>query len=196
MYKVIFLNGPPRCGKDTICKHLNEKYPAAFDELRMSRALKRGIHTMLGMDDVSSERFDTTKDKSCPEFFGARPRDIYIAGAEQFFKKYFNQEVFGHIWLRQYYELGLDETIVVVPDTGFYDETLPITQSIGRDKCILIRIFRDGCDYSYDSRGYVKDICDTEFDIYNKDGRLDATYSWVRLELERLGVFAQVAEKL
>ena len=181
MPQVILFNGPPRSGKDTCVKWLMQEHADIFWRLRMAQALKDGVHAMLGLP-VFAEEFDDVKGKEIPEFFGKKPREIYIAAAEQFMKTHFGADCFGHIWLRQYGEqvsfkyqpMDMHQErsiplIALIPDTGFGPEIQPLINHFGADNIWLFRIYRKGCDFSEDSRGYVHNVVPFEKEIVNID---------------------------
>jgi len=190
MPQVILFNGPPRSGKDTCTKWLMEKHGDIFQRLRMAQALKDGVHAMLGLP-VFAEEFDDVKGEELPEFFGKTPRSAYIAAAEQFMKVHFGPECFGHIWLRMYNEQFLEPAIALVPDTGFGPEIQPLINHFGADQIWLFRIYRKGCDFAQDSRGYVNGVLPFEKEIVNIDGEPERMLQQLEYLLTVNGLFTE-----
>lgn len=179
MPKVILFNGPPDSGKDTCVKFLLKKHEEIFFRLRMANSLKEGLHRMLGLYSHEEEYADC-KGVPHPDFFNRIPRECYITAAERFMKVMFGVEVFGHIWLRQYemadgaaraFFDSAQKQIALVPDCGFGPEIQPLINHFGADQIWLFRLYKKGCDFSQDSRGYVQGILPFEREIVNIDGQ-------------------------
>ena len=171
MVKVILFNGPPGCGKDTVVQHLLDAYPEVFRSQRFALTLKAGLHTLLGLDEDDAA-FEDCKDKPIAEFFGRSPRELYIWVSERVMKPAFGDECFGHIWLRKYHDwikwVPDDEnTIVLVPDCGFAPEINPLINHFGAENILLIRIYRQGHDFSSDSRSYITGVLPKELEVVN-----------------------------
>ena len=67
-----------------------------------------------------------------------------------------------------------------ITDSGFGPEALPIIKMFDPENCTLIRVRRDGCDFSGDSRSYV-DLPVKTIDVKNAGNSVAA----FQLELER-----------
>lgn len=194
MPQVILFNGPPRCGKDTCVKFLLDKHPEIYFRQRMAAALKNGVHQMLNLP-VWEEEYSDVKGEPHPDFFGKKPRDIYIALAEQFMKVHFGDDCFGHIWLRQYMNtdnfIGGQHAIALVPDTGFGPEIQPLINYFGADNIWLFRIFKQGCDYAQDSRGYVYNVLPFEKEIVNIEGKPELMLQQLEYMLTVNGLYTE-----
>jgi hypothetical protein len=45
---------------------------------------------------------------------------------------------------------------VVIADSGFRDEAVPLIERVGVDRCVQVRIHRHGCSFAGDTRGWWK----------------------------------------
>lgn len=192
MTHVVFLNGPPRCGKDTAGEILRQAVPGAR-VVKFAHALKVATHAlMLGlrgelkpMNEQTGEAegspeslnapyndayFESEKGKELPEFFGITPRAAYIAVSELLCKPLFGPEFFGTVLLRSMVLSAAESNPVplwVITDHGFEPEANPIIKAVGRENCTLVRIHREGCDFAKDSRTYVHTDVPNKFDLMN-----------------------------
>ncbi len=163
MTKVIFLNGPPRSGKDTSAIILQRYLPRAH-RFGFADQLKTATHESLGLRDPF-DHYEPIKDQQRHEFFGKTPREAYIAHSELYMKPVYGLDIFGKLWLRT----ALTAPNVahwLIPDSGFAYEAQPVMEHYGQGNCLLIRIHRDGYDYKGDSRSYITLPCET-IDISN-----------------------------
>lgn len=193
MTKVVIFNGPPRSGKDTVATLLQVRHPDLFIDMKMAYCLKKGVHELLGIQGASSERYNDVKDVEDEDFFGKTPRETYIACAERFLKIEFSQELFGYTWLRRYRHEKIAEQglIATISDCGFHQELAPLFRAFGPQNMIMIRIHREGFDYSSDSRNYVyvANRAFHQYDLKNENGNFDGFYHQVVHTLEMEGVF-------
>lgn len=170
MKKIILFNGPPGSGKDTaglaVLLH--------FDSIRMERIkfsdpVKEGTHRAYGLN-VLIDHFEDSKDKPRAEFYGATPRQAYIAYSEKFMKPLHGKEIFGIITAHKMHQSTAP--LIVTPDSGFVEEALPVKQAFRAENILLFRIEREGYDYSNDSRGKVDLGPDVlTIDIENVNGK-------------------------
>lgn len=172
MTRVIILNGPPRSGKDTAYRGLKNAYPLMFERIKFATPLKEACHILLG-NEYSEDEFENEKDVASDYFFGVSPREFYIELAEHIKDKY-TKEFFGYIFLRRYRWGGCEtftpQPIVIISDCGFKEELQPLIRFFGLNEMALIRIHRQGKDFSNDSRGYIENVLPREYDIFNPEG--------------------------
>ncbi len=159
---VILLNGPPGSGKDTAAEILTQKMAAEKLKATMntpgadvmkrkfSDPVKIGTHASYGIFDTGKDDYELLKDNSLPEFLGLTPRQAYIKHSEEYMKPIHGQDVYGRIACNM---IEKDE-ISIFADSGFMAEALPLTPTVGHQNVVQVRIFRDGCDFSNDSRSY------------------------------------------
>lgn len=147
--RAILLNGPPQSGKDTAGSAI---LATTYDTTRMkfSDPVKRGTHASYGMDpDVS---FEEVKDQPRPEFLYLTPRNAYITHSESYMKQIHGSNVFGRIFANR---LRQEIRNVVVPDSGFVDEAIPVLDYLNPENVLVVNISRSGCNFDNDSRSYI-----------------------------------------
>lgn len=180
--KVIFLNGPPRSGKDTVGRIITEVVPQARTH-KMANALKIGTHALFaglrGPDACKAaiarghnreDLYEYSKETPSAFFFGKTPRECYIAVSELLCKPVFGQEFFGQI-LAEGIQTHPEVPLWAITDSGFVPEVLPIIRAVGRENCMLVRVHREGCTFAGDSRSYIDLDVPTKLDLRN-DGTL------------------------
>ena len=170
MTKLLFFNGPPRCGKDTAAiytmnrfsessPHAAAYYPqfeVKFD--RFAMPCKYAFGGTVQADTV--DRFgnvypyENTKGDVVPAF-GVSYRQWQIDFSEKFMKPLYGEDIFGRLFI----ERNKDKICraIVVPDSGFASEVGPVAQHFGLDNILLLRIHRPGFDFTGDSRSYLPD---------------------------------------
>lgn len=154
--KIFILNSPPRCGKDTIASECSRLgcYQASFKE-----PLYRIVSSTLNM---SLDRFmdfynmDDWKDKKFKHLGGKSVRDLMIHTSENYVKPFFGKDYFGKELANYIIEVAEDDEIVVIPDGGFKEEVLALTDAFGFDKVEILQISREGYrDFGNDSRNWI-----------------------------------------
>ena len=159
MKTIYVLNGPARSGKDTIANLLSQQ---GAEHYKFSRVLKDMTHRHYGLD----ARFDTyekTKDEPHNDFGGLSPREAYIERGDAI-RERFGPEVFGNHTALAIKNSKANE--IVISDLASYDELKPVTH-IENAKVVIVRLHRDGKDFTGDCRSYVKNTGLIEMDIKN-----------------------------
>jgi hypothetical protein len=154
--KVILLNGAPRSGKSTSAKMLRGILGDRCAIIGMSYHLKRMTHGVyLGRDgwDMDPDAFDGCKSDPQALLDGMSWRQIYIHYSEQVIKPLHGKEWFGEQFVRSARASGAN--MVVVPDNGFVQEAERTVREFGAENVRLCRIYKDGCNFEGDSRGYI-----------------------------------------
>lgn len=179
MTKVIFLNGPPRSGKDFSGKILQESYvgkeQSYQDFLRLykfAEFVKEGTHGAYGLvysdsGVLPADSYEAEKDVPLTDFRGRTPRECYIAYSEAFMKPLHGPRVFGEI-LRDAVR-HIRSGVVAVTDSGFVPEAEVLVEHFGPGNCCLVRLSREGCSFSGDSRSYIdlSHLSVVQYDIVN-----------------------------
>ncbi|WP_424679467.1 hypothetical protein [Escherichia coli] len=182
MAKVIILNGPAGCGKDTLAMALVEmgfaKGITSFKNPMFSIAL-----AALGHDAYREflDGYDDRARKEKPEGFlnGLSRRQIMIAISEQFIKPVFGADYFGKYLAEN---LPDGDEVFVVSDGGFASEVAPIVAA-GHDVRI-VRLHREGYTFEGDSRGYLYGISDVkDYDTYIIPGDVKSNVIDIALKL-------------
>lgn len=154
--RIILLNGPPRSGKDFGAEYLQDKLRGAH--AKFADDIKERTHDLYGLrgwggKPRSADYFEEFKDEPLDEFLGATPRQAYISVGESF-KKLHGQGIWGKLLVKDIRGLPSDKTIVI-SDSGFVEEALELVKEFGADNILLVRISREGYDFSNDSRSYI-----------------------------------------
>lgn len=182
MAKVIILNGPAGCGKDTLARALVEM-GFAKGTTRFKNPMFNIALAALGPDAYHDflDGYDDRARKEKPEDFlnGLSRRQFMIAISEQFVKPVFGDDYFG-----KYLSGNLPDggEVFVVSDGGFASEVTPIVAA-GHDVQI-VRLHRDGYTFIGDSRGYLYDVSGVkDYDIYIIPGDVKSNVIDIALKL-------------
>lgn len=182
MAKVIILNGPAGCGKDTLAMALVEmgfaKGITSFKNPMFNIAL-----AALGPDAYHEflDGYDDRARKEKPEGFlnGLSRRQFMIAISEQFIKPVFGDDYFGKYLAEN---LPDGDEVFVVSDGGFASEVAPIVAA-GHDVRI-VRLHRDGYTFIGDSREYLYDVSGVkDYDVYIIPGDVKSNVIDIALKL-------------
>ena len=149
---IIFLNGPPRCGKDTLGLHLYKSF-ANVALVKLSWPLKRATYIMDPDWPELSDVYTDNKDDKHRALLGDTYREFQIRASEEWLKPSYGQDVLGRIaveWMRNAHHAK----IFVITDSGFAQETYPITNEFGANNCLQIQITRPESSFDNDSRDY------------------------------------------
>lgn len=199
--KVVVLNAPSRVGKDVGASYLTEcinsnREPLIAHHREFKYTLFKITADMLG---ISVEDFlvgyNMTVEDYCDTFLPIykdyflqmgvtwwkdiplysvnnkvmSKRQALIHTSENIIKPNFGEDAFGKMFVNNLPEEG----VVFVSDGGFKEEILPIIDHIGKENLLIIRINREGYDFSNDSRNYLtkemfdKDNCPDIIDLEN-----------------------------
>lgn len=174
--KIILLNGPPSCGKDTAATLIAEKIKDKYFVLQKAFAenIKNGTHASLGLRVPWDYYEGGIKDKPNKAFFGLTPRAAYIAHSEKYMKPIYSEDIFARLLFQDIKEAlitydKLKKAIVIISDCGFIEEYNYFTKQLGRENLLLIRIHRRGYDFENDSRSYIRPAFPPVFDVENNN---------------------------
>lgn len=189
--KLILLNGPPRSGKDTAAKflenHINSVSTALTSHEKLSAPLKEIFAAVLELEigpDFVVPYYEKRKE-DLVETFGVSFRQFQIDCSEKFMKPLYGQDIFSRILLHRIHDF---DGICLVSDCGFQHEFDYLSS---KADVALIRLFRKNCDFANDSRQYVRGGI-TDFDVFNSSddlGPLHASLAEVaQIILNRWGI--------
>jgi hypothetical protein len=185
--KVVFLNGPPRSGKDTIAEYL-ETFENVI-HFKFAEILhiygKAFLYDIHDGDHAAVEYFSEEHKNEIMPIVDISYREYLINFSEKYFKPLYGQDIFGRILASKIdnvmkCDADLDvTTICVVSDSGFDYEAKPVVDLIGSDNCKLVNLYRDGCTYEGDSRNYVtpESLNVTRHEIVDNNGSLKDLYT-------------------
>lgn len=93
-------------------------------------------------------------------------REWLIHTSENVIKPSFGKDALGKMFVNSLPEEG----IVAVSDGGFPEEIQPVIDHVGAENITIVRIHRDGCDFSNDSRSYLtQDMFDDKITFIDVD---------------------------
>lgn len=173
--KLMLLSGPPKCGKDTAAKDIWRISPYKTYFNRFSAPLKQTFAALANKDInefFEVDFYEEHKDEIIP-WLGVSFRQYQINLSEKHFKPLYGEDIFARIFtntVKEYVSYGsksLEKSIVVVPDLGFKIETEYLEKHFYLEDLLLVRIHRQGYDFSGDSRSYVYSNNMLSLDITN-----------------------------
>lgn len=160
MTKLIILNGPPGCGKDTLANHY-EKVMINIQHIKFAESLKVMTHRLYNVPNPEYyEQFQQCKDEpNYKYFYGLTPRQAYIAVSEQYVKKVHTPDFFGVKLVEKINTVQQTYGIetFVSSDGGLEEELLPVVKECGGRNILVVKILREGCGFDNDSRSYYSD---------------------------------------
>lgn len=170
--KIIWLNGPPQCGKDTAARIIQNKFKSRCYHSKLAAPIENSIRNLFKYlpDRTWKILREKNKDLISSELLNKSLREIFISFSEDWAKKVFGEGVFGELALRNLtnvLEQSPNTDLVVFSDSGFIQEIEPIIKKFGASNNLIIRIYRDGYTFNNDSRSYLFNTGVTEIDIYN-----------------------------
>ena len=155
MKTVILINGPPRCGKNTLANFMAERRADAI-VMGFSDHLKRCVHHVhLGKDGwgLNPDAFDSIKDIPQACLGGMSWREAYIDFSEKYIKPRFGKKWFGRQLLKE--ALSQPQPLIIIYDSGFVEEVSPLLSCAEIEQISLVHLHRSGTDFSNDSRSYI-----------------------------------------
>lgn len=221
--KIIFLNGPPHIGKDTIAKafvHLGELWNLFHQKetdprlvvrtYKMARLLKLQVLYDHGYQDIEAayEFFEKRENKDTPQakLNGKSFRQQVIFKSEEDIKHRNGMDFYGRYLAEKMNRENMsslaaatDYQVNVISDSGFECEAPPVIETFGADNCVLVRLHdRDESKYDFkkDSRSYINLPIRT-LDFYNErieDIRPSDMCVWFAKILELLGICLRTKE--
>lgn len=149
MTKIMILNGPPRCGKDTAANAVEDYFgDDVCKHLKLSQPLKDIAQAVLGYDEQTLE---DNKDKVLTDN-NTSYRDAQIHTFSQLCP------VFGDDWLGKHLInriVKMDQPYFVLSDGGRTDDLLPLLRQFHPDDLMIVQIMREGCNFVGDVRSYI-----------------------------------------
>lgn len=163
--KVVILNGPPRSGKDTLKSVLLREFPDA-----VASAMATPLHEFWSYVFYSvsttyeeyKEYTDGSKKNEPHPALGFSYRSAMIDMSEEYIKNRYGSDFFGKVSAKSIANSGkrdtffsFDANLLIVSDSGFIEETVPLITEFGAENILHIKLYRAGTNYDQDSRSYL-----------------------------------------
>jgi hypothetical protein len=172
--KVIILNGPPGCGKDTIANMLCKVAPVLrgeFKDILYHETAK--LLRAIGNDyDVPTEypsylevksQNENRDLKEKPWIGGLSVRRWLQITSEMVVKKDKGSDFFGRAAADLWYGKYIHH---VISDGGFIEEVNAVVDKFGPDNVYVVRLHREGFEFGTDTRQYLYGTCARELFFY------------------------------
>ena len=164
MSKVIILNAPPKGGKDSLCSYFLSCLPYSgnpmwVEHMSFATPLKQINQIIYNLTDEEVKELNFNhelKDLKQDRFGGKSWRECLIDTSTDL-KAQHGLDYFGVNLVQRIdrmNHMGLLPNIIIT-DGGFDEEQVPLVERFGRENYHVIKIIREGFDYSSDSRKYI-----------------------------------------
>lgn len=169
MKRIIFLNGPPRSGKDTTAKLIRNNTPA--QTIKFAQPLYDAACWMFKMTQPELERKkDTCINPEYPYTYRNFMQDL----SEKVIKSNLGKDFFGKLAATKISESSA--SVIGISDAGFtYEVESCVNELAKKEVCFTAevwRVHRPGYTFEGDTREWVTTDLMLEEDIYN-DGSID-----------------------
>jgi len=162
----ILLNGPPRAGKDTAVEALASALGEVAEVFKFTRPVKDLTHRNAGLD-CRHDAFEELKDTPLEEFGGRTPRQAYIDTSREL-KAREGDDAVAKLFVEAI--SASDAQVILNPDCGDDMEALRVAEAFSFDAVLVIRIHREGHDFSQDCRTWVTSPLLRIVDVTNRSG--------------------------
>lgn len=169
---IYLLNGPPRSGKDTLAKQLEESLFALH--LKLVYPLRKA--SMAFFDAVDYEVAKT----NLHSVFCRNLREFMIDLSDKYIKPVYGKLVFVELLWREIQKHETEANWLlgppfnyVISDCGFqheYEYFLALEKQ-GLCNVVLVHLVREGCSFANDKRNYIDPITDN-FTVVHNNGSL------------------------
>lgn len=162
----ILLNGPPRAGKDTAVEALSKAFGPSAEVFKFTRPVKDLTHRLAGLD-CPHDAYEDLKDTPLPEFGGRTPRQAYIDTSRDL-KAREGEDAVARLFVDAI--SASEASVILNPDCGDDMEALRVAEAFSHDAVLVIRIHREGHDFSNDCRTWVTSPLLRIVDVTNRSG--------------------------
>lgn len=152
--KIVLLNGPAGCGKDTLAMALKAKQGAMINMCSFKKPMFDIAIASSGIPhDVFMARYEDRELKEAPwdRLGGISQRDFMIRISEEWIKPMFGDDHFATLAEEQ-----CTGQINVFTDSGFQSEYESLVAAFGHRNVYLVKLRRAKLNFKGDSRSYVK----------------------------------------
>jgi hypothetical protein len=125
---------------------------------KFAKPLKDATNALFGV--APAVDWEAVKDRPALVFHGMSPRQAFIKVSEEMVKPALGKQHFGKVLTGLIAEREGNmpahvNLIAIISDGGFVEEMEPVIARFGAENIVLIRIEREGCNFSNDSRKFV-----------------------------------------
>lgn len=173
MRRVVILNGPPGCGKDTIGAFAADDW--GFATLSFKQPMYAIAAATIGMpleEFMQNYNNREWKEQKHAGWDNKSVRDLMIAVSESFVKPFYGNDYFGRNVAFQINSMAPFVRDYIITDGGFYSEVDALVKE-GID-VYIVHMFREGCTFEGDSRNYIVHPETTMMELYN-NGTIEET---------------------
>ena len=160
MAKVIVLNGPPKCGKDTLAMQFLD-YMKLVDDANVrfcqfKDALYRETQKIFSIPDSEMDIFKERNKKEVPNMLTnyMSPRQALIHVSETIIKPTHGRSYFGKEALKFVDKYNKHFDYFIFADGGFIEEVVELAK---HHDVFVVRLHNGNMDFSGDSRRYLTD---------------------------------------
>ncbi len=153
---IIILNGPPNSGKDTAAEFI-VKMISQVNHAKLSRPLKAAANNIFDLQPGTLKFFHEDSDLESPFLLGSTYRQVQIDLFVMLQAK-FGDDVLARLFIR-YAKKNIAAKHIVISDCGRTVEAQALVAHYSKNEVALIKLAREGCDFSKDIREYVKIDC-------------------------------------
>lgn len=156
--KIVLFNGCPGSGKDTAAEFAH----CYFKDSQIMLFKEKLFELTASIFNVPigqlTGRMYTRQAKEVPHFElgGLSPREALIMVSEDIIKPTMGDGYFGDTLAKRAHKSACE--YVFVSDSGFVGETMSLLNFFCPENIMVVQLFRDGCNFKGDSRGYLFDI--------------------------------------
>lgn len=149
--RIILLNGPPSCGKDSIAQRYIELVDPNACTIKFAQPIRDAA--MATFPHLNQRNFEQNKSLPIYPQSEATLRDWMIRFSEVLMKPLLGQSIFGAIATEKINNLEHSGTILVT-DCGFLEELMYLLDN-SEYSMLLVKIRRKGTNFVNDSRSYL-----------------------------------------
>ena len=162
---VVFLNGPPGAGKDTVALAWAKSTPASL--LKFAQPTRNAAFATF--PHISEDCYEQLKSRPLFPYSPITLRDWMISFSEHHMKPLLGKDIFGRLLLEQLKKQP--QPVAFITDGGFMEEIVYIAGNVPpQHQVILVRLHREGALFTHDSRSYLyppPNVNTTCYDLYN-----------------------------
>lgn len=167
--RIVILNGPPNVGKDTLAYNLinfdcEAWYKASFKEILYKQTAEHYHMILSEFMKLATDR--TLKEVAVAELDFKSPRQAMIHVSETIVKRDHGSDFYGVAMIDQICSLMLSHNAenIIIADGGFDAEVKVLMEAFPHQVWIVHMTSKD-CDFSNDSRSYIKCYPDHTFEL-------------------------------